>query len=339
MYLMTLDADFDAAFDATTDTSAEPVVQTVSLGLGGLSAGIAAMGDVTVTVDGVPDAARLSAGQFLGDGRWHVRVADLDGLAIFPSPGRHRNCQISIRLRKIDKDMDESFSIGAVYVDVDADSGRSAIAGTEGAISLRRKDADREAPPPETLAPEPAEREMAPPEKSESKPLQKIVRVTRAKPVRSAPFSDEDFPTPIAPFPDQGLSHQETPAWPTEALPVEIPIQATSMPDPSEPGVAPPPVLNEEPSSPFVSAPLAAPGPAPVNRLAPKRASSVQAGAATIVAVHVAHGLRIGKFGKIGRPEDVVSVRGRDINAKRANSDPSRSIVVVRQRSYETHSA
>jgi len=330
---MTLDADFDAAFDAATDTSAEPVVQAVSLGLGGLSAGIAAMGDVTVTIDGVPDAARLSAGQFLGDGRWHVPVADLDGLAIFPSPGRHRNCQISIRLRKIDKDMDESFSVGAVYVDVDADAGRSAIAGTEGAISLRRKGADsetpapemlapepleREAAPPETLKPEPAEREMALTEKSESNPIKKIVRVTRAKPVRSAPFPEADFPAPIAPFPDRRLSDQETPAWPTEAFPVEIPIHATSMPDPS--------------------APPAAPAPAPVNRPPPKRASSVPANAATIVAVHVAPGLRIGKFGKIGRPEDVVSVRGRDINAKWANSDQSRSIVVVRQRSYESRS-
>jgi len=125
---------FDAAFNASTDTAAEPADQAVSLGLRGFSAKIASMGNVTVTVDGVPDAARLSAGQFLGDRTWSVRIADLDGLALYPSPGRNRNCRIAIRLRKIDKDirlrkidkdMDESFSIGAVYVDVDADAGRS----------------------------------------------------------------------------------------------------------------------------------------------------------------------------------------------------------------------
>ncbi len=90
---------------STPDAAAERVGRAIHLGLGGLSAGIAAMGSLAVTVDGVPDAARLSAGQFLGDGSWSVRPADLDDLALHPSPGRNRNCQLSIRLRKLDKDM------------------------------------------------------------------------------------------------------------------------------------------------------------------------------------------------------------------------------------------
>ena len=310
------------------------------------------MGDVTVTVDGVPDAARLSAGQFLGDGIWSVRVPELDGLAVYPSPGRHRNCQISIRLRKIDKDMDESFSIGAVYVDVDADAGRSAIAGTEGAISLRRKATDGGAPPPETFKPDPIERESASPEafapkrveqeaapieKADSKPKQRIVRVTRANSMESAPIPDEGFPTPIAPFPEQDLSDQETSAWPTDDFPVEMPIQAVQTPDPSELGIAPPAVLEQTARTPFAPAPapknVSGPEVARAPRLGtvPKRVSSVQPDANAIVAVHVTPGLRIGKFGKVGRPEDVVSVRGRDINAKWANPDQSRSIVIVRR--------
>ncbi len=190
---------FDAAFNASTDTAAEPADQAVSLGLRGFSAKIASMGNVTVTVDGVPDAARLSSGQFLGDGTWSVRIADLDGLALYPSPGRNRNCRIAIRLRKIDRDMDESFSIGAVYVDVDADASRSAIAGTEGAISMRRKGTDSETAPPETLAPKAVQRETAPPENAAPKTVQRIVRVTRKNPVQSTPFSDEGV-SPSVPF-------------------------------------------------------------------------------------------------------------------------------------------
>ncbi len=313
---------FDAALNATTDAAAESAGQAVSLGLGGLSHGIAAMGNVAVTIDGVPDAARLSSGQFLGDGTWSVRIADLDGLALYPSPGSNRNCRISIRLRKIDKDMDESFSIGAIYVDVDADAGRSTIAGTEGAISLRRKGTDSETAPPEKAAP---------------KTVQRIVRVSRANPVQSAPFTNEGVSPPNAPFSDRVPLDQEIPARAPVPAPVELPMHSFVAPDPSELGIAPPAVLDENATSPLKGAPSLAP--APVLAPVPRRDSPVQADGTDIVQVHVTPGLRISKFGKTGRPEEVVSVRGRDVDVMRAHPDPSRSVVMVRSRSGEPRSA
>ncbi len=291
------------------ESSAESVGLAIHLGLGGLSAGIAAMGDLAVTVDGVPDAARLSAGQFLGDGCWSLRPADLDRLALHPSPGHNRNCRISIRLRKIDKDMGDAFSIGAVYIDVDADAGRAAIASTDGAISMRRQGGDAETAPPKNVA---------------AKSVQRTVRVTRANPVRSTPFPVEDDSAPKAPPPDS--TDQEKRAWPTVTAPVELPIQAVSVPDPTELGAAPAAALDESAGSPFMSAP------------APRWASPAPADESGIVPVHVTPGLRIGKFGKTGRPEEVVSVRGRD-DAKRARPDRDRSIVMVRRRSDDSRSA
>ncbi len=337
---------FDAALHATTDAATEPADQAVSLGLGGLSAGIASMGSVTVTVDGVPDAARLSAGQFLGDGTWTVRVADLDGLALYPSPGHNRNCRIAIRLRKIDKDLDESFSIGAVYVDVDADAGRSAIADTEGAISLRRKGTDSESAPPETLAPKPVQRDTAPPEKAASKPVQRIVRVTEANPVQSTVSPEADVSPPRAPSDrvpkDQGI-FARTPV----PAPVELPFQDIATPNSSELGIAPPEVLDENARSPYMSAPAFAPAPVPASAttfapepaLAPARTSPILADQTGIVPVHVTPGLRISKFGKTGRPEDVVSVRGRDVSAMREHPDRSRSVVTIRSRLEDSRSA
>jgi hypothetical protein len=98
--------------EPSQEFAAEPGARAIPLGLGGLAAGIANIAGLTVTVDGVPDAARLSAGHFLGDGSWSVRPAELQGLALRPSPGRNRNCRLSVRLRKIDKDMGDAFSIG-----------------------------------------------------------------------------------------------------------------------------------------------------------------------------------------------------------------------------------
>jgi hypothetical protein len=56
----------------------------------------------------------------------------------------------------------------------------------------------------------------------------------------------------------------------------------------------------------------------------PASVAAAPAGDAHIVEVRVTPGLRIGKFGKTGRPEEVVSVRGRD-----ARSDRTRSMVFI----------
>lgn len=222
------------------------------------------MGNLTVTVNGVPDGARLSAGQFLGDGVWSVPAGDLDGLALHPSPGRNRSCRLSIRLRKIDKDMGDAFSIGAVYIDVDGDAGRATIAGSDGAISLRRKGEAGDARPAE-------------------KPARRVVKVAR---VKRAP--------PAAP--------------PT--------VTAPTAPPAVRDGMAPKPVSASPPAPP----PTPTPDP-------PDRADETG-----IVAVRVAPGLRIGKFGKTGRPEQVVSVRGRSAEASAARPDGGGSIVFVRRR-------
>ena len=74
------------------DSSGEPVGRAIPLGLGGLSAGIAAMGDLAVTVDGVPDAARLSAGQFLGDGCWPISTLRRSGPAFVPPISTTSRC-------------------------------------------------------------------------------------------------------------------------------------------------------------------------------------------------------------------------------------------------------
>ncbi len=297
--------------DSTLDAAAEPGGRAIHLGLGGLSAGIADMGSLAVTIDGVPDAARLSAGQFLGDGSWSVRPADLDGLALHPSPGRNRNCQLSIRLRKLDKDMGDAFSIGAVYVDVDGEAGQATIAGTDGAISLQQKGTESGTVPPEKVAP---------------KPVKRIVRVTRSNPARSTVSPDAGISPPRAP-PDRVPTDQDKPAWATVTAPVEMPFQAIATPDPTELGIAPPEVLDEKARPPSIPAPV------------PRRVSPVQADETGIVPVHVTPGLRIGKFGKTGRPEEVVSVRGRDADAMRARPDRSSSIVMVRRRSDDSRSA
>ncbi len=293
------------------DSSGEPVGRAIPLGLGGLSAGIAAMGDLAVTVDGVPGAARLSAGQFLGDGRWSLRPADLDHLALHPSPGHNRNCRISIRFRKIDKDMGDVFSIGAVYIDIDADAGRAIIASTDGAISLWRKDADAEEAPPAEAAP---------------KPVRRTVRVARTSPVRSTSIPPKVESPPKSSAPDPLPMDQEKRAWPTAAASVELPVRSIPAPDPNELGGAPPAALDENAQLPDMPTP------------APNQSSPASADEIGIVTVRVTSGLRIGKFGKTGRPEEVVSVRGRD-DPKRARPGRGGSIVMVRQRSGDSRPA
>ena len=287
-------------------TEDQPEPRTIPLGLGGLSAAIASMGNLKVTVDGVPDAARLSAGHFLGDGSWSVRPADLDGLVLQSSPGRNRNCRLSIRLRKIDKDMGDAVSLGAIYIDVDGDAGRAAIAGTDGAISLKRKEPDAaEVPPPDdrpSAFPEPIAK-PAPAPVSPSRPAKRVIHVTRTPPAPQAVTDDpgtaaENEPSP--PPPARGPAGPETPA-----LADESPWPSTADDDPTDLGVAPPPVLHENP--------------------APRQASNPM-----IVPVRVSAGLRVGKFGKTGRPEEVVSVRGRAAPRGRARSERLSSLVFVR---------
>ncbi len=275
---------------STDDLDAGSGGRAIVLGLGGLSAGIAAMGSLSVTVDGVPDAARLSAGQFLGDGSWSVRPADLDGLALHPSPGHNKSCRLSIRLRKIDKDMGDAFSIGAVYVDVDADAGRAVIAGTDGAISLRRKRPEGEAGPARSADP---------------KPVAKAAWPTETPKAESAPEPQAAAPTAAPAVEPRRARVRVKPrvAWPGTAAPSPAIPAPPAPPEPIDLGVAPPSVLGDA---------------------MPASVAAASVDDAHIVQVRVTPGMRIGKFGKTGRPEEVVSVRGRD-----ARSDRSRTIVFI----------
>ena len=54
-----------------------------------------------------------------------------------------------------------------------------------------------------------------------------------------------------------------------------------------------------------------------------------------VVPVQISPGLRIGKFGKMGHPEDVVSVRVHPGGGMSKRADGSRSIVFVRPRRGE----
>ena len=305
------------------------------------------MGDLAVTVDGVPDAARLSAGQsfrrFLrrrlsaGHGRWSLRPADLDHLALHPSPGHNRNClrrisigrswalAVSQPARSIwvlepssrrsrpprAASVGDVFSIGAVYIDIDADAGRAIIASTDGAISLWRKDADAEEAPPAEAAP---------------KPVRRTVRVARTSPVRSTSIPPKVESPPKSSAPDPLPMDQEKRAWPTAAASVELPVRSIPAPDPNELGGAPPAALDENAQLPDMPTP------------APNQSSPASADEIGIVTVRVTSGLRIGKFGKTGRPEEVVSVRGRD-DPKRARPGRGGSIVMVRQRSGDSRPA
>ena len=258
------------------------------------------MGNLTVTVDGVPDGARLTAGQFLGDGSWSVRPADLDGLGLRPSPGHNRSCRLSIRLRKIDKDMGDAFSIGAVYIDVDGDAGRATIGGTDGAISLRRKGTEGETAPHAADTPTPTRR---------------VVRVTRANPGHANPPGSANDGR------DDGKP-DESPTS-SEARPAN-PFDTTETQNSTDLGIPPPAAFAE------VDAP-----PAP----APEHVAPVQVVNNGIVSVRVVSGLRIGKFGKTGRPEEVVSVRGRGADSLRAGAVGSGSIVFVRGRADASYIA
>ncbi len=253
------------------------------------------MGNLTVTVDGVPDGARLSAGQFLGDGTWSVPAGDLDGLALHPSPGRNRSCRLSIRLRKIDKDMGDAFSIGAVYIDVDGDAGHAAIAGADGAISLRRKGGEGDTPPSQMAAPKPARR---------------IVRVTAANPSGASRSPNAQDSATDGGDGDHGGSTSPGTVG-TAPAPFETPIRTVATPDPTDLGIAPP---------------------APIDDVAARQGALARADETGIVPVHVAAGLRIEKFGKTGRPEEVVSVRGR-AGAVPARRERNGSIVFVSRRS------
>ena len=99
--------------------------------------------------------------------------------------------------------------------------------------------------------------------------------------------------------------------------------------------MAAPPTVLDDTAPPAVLDDTAPPTPAP----APKHVAPVQANQAGIVAVRVAGGLRIGKFGKTGRPEEVVAVRGRGANALQTRADRTGSIVIVGRREGESRFA
>jgi hypothetical protein len=330
----------------------------------------------------VPDGARLTTGHFLGDGVWSIQADDLDDLGIHPSPGRNRNCRISIRLRRIDKDMGDAFGIGAIYVEVDGDTEQAWVDGTEGAISPHPEEPDLEAAladfEPETEpGPEPDPKpepepepepfvaaEPAPPADAEQaedapdKPARRVVRISRApaKPEPTAQATIErrvvlaraappaDAAQPVNPFVDDAPASASAPP----AEPAEDDVAALLDPWPEdEPAAASPPAPLPPPAPDLTFAPAPDPGPAfmpapepafaPVPEpepaflpeLEPVPAEPVRVVENGIVSVCVQAGLRINKFGKTGRPEDVVSVRGRGAVTPRGGGG---SIVFVRDR-------
>ncbi len=303
--------------EPSQEFAAEPGARAIPLGLGGLAAGIANIGGLAVTVDGVPDAARLSAGHFLGDGSWSVRPAELQGLALHPSPGRNRNCRLSVRLRKIDKDMGDAVSIGTVYVDIDGDAGRAAIAGSDGAISLRRKSPARAntpaaaKAPPQSAQPEPARRIVRP-----AAPAPPAATEPATRPAAPAPAPSAPPPAPLAPAP--APSAPALTPWDPAPAPSD---PASSDPVPSAPAPAP---LEK------TSQPIPAPDTTDLGLALPDAVAAPARGSA-VVQVHVASGLRVGRFGKTGRAEEVVSVRGRGPDAGRAREAARGSIVLLGQ--------
>ena len=105
-------------------------------------------------------------------------------------------------------------------------------------------------------------------------------------------------------MPDEALIDHAPPPRPAEPPRAESPYQDFSTPDLTEIGIAPPVAVNEPARPAVVQASTAS----PPQRI-PNKAPRLGKGGSMVVPVQVTPGVRIGKFGKMGHPEDVVSVR------------------------------
>ncbi len=162
-----------------------------------------------------------------------------------------------------------------------------------------------------------AEDQSPAPEGARLPPARRVARVNKANPAAATPSPNGgDSATNV----DDGKRGES--ASPesvrTAPPPIDAPMQSVTPPDPTDLGIAPPALLDD------VAPPPTTP--------APRRGALARPTGTAIVPVHVTAGLRIGKFGKTGRPEQVVSVRGRGTGAMPARPGRSRSIEFLARR-------
>ncbi|MCD1594385.1 Ig-like domain-containing protein, partial [Thalassospira xiamenensis] len=83
-----------------------------------IDAGLTDSGEVlTVTISGVPEGAKLSAGTDNGDGSWTLSAADLNGLTITPADDFSGSFDLTVTAQSADGN-DVATTTGSITVDV-----------------------------------------------------------------------------------------------------------------------------------------------------------------------------------------------------------------------------
>src|SRR5580693_7721873 len=126
---VTQPASEDEAKISASVSRKTPAARTIPLDLGPLIFPYRGRRRLTLRIEGLPQLARLSAGQNNGDNSWSLALDDLEGLSYFPPKGFDR--QHTLKLRVIAKDETGASGIALIDFPVMCDDARANAAPSQ----------------------------------------------------------------------------------------------------------------------------------------------------------------------------------------------------------------
>ncbi|MBF0193522.1 MAG: hypothetical protein HQL71_03150, partial [Magnetococcales bacterium] len=141
---VSVDADADAPTLELTDTASGTEDGAISLDIASGLTDTDGSESLSITIEGVPEGAELSAGTDNGDGTWTLDAGDLEGLTVTPAENSDEDFSLSVTATSTEADGgDTAITTGTIDVSVDAEADAPTLvmddsaSGTEdGAISL-----------------------------------------------------------------------------------------------------------------------------------------------------------------------------------------------------------